>query len=200
MSVDFTLLRLKPLFVLAISSTNLILSGGSLDRLDRRKRRKTSFTATSTATTTATTTTTTTKTTVMTQSPTSCTKSKHKTFKIPHNSTTTIASKLNKSSIQDIIHDPTRCMFKAILDTKGNCAALCYLPTRYKNIVEFYHIEIPSAYRNQGLGDLLLSKAFEWVQEKSMSVIPTCPFVLKYLEARFPDQKSGHWPNVLASE
>ncbi|KAI8080603.1 hypothetical protein BDF21DRAFT_452323 [Thamnidium elegans] len=135
----------------------------------------------------------------MTQSPTSCTKSKHNFFKIPHNSTA-LASKPNKLSIQDIVHDPTRCMFKAVLDTKGNSAALCYLPTTYKNIIEFYHIEIPSAYRNQGLGDLLLSKAFEWVQEKSISVIPTCPFVLKYLEARFPDQKSGHWPSILASE
>ncbi|KAI9363149.1 hypothetical protein BD770DRAFT_380904 [Pilaira anomala] len=100
----------------------------------------------------------------------------------------------------DIVHDPIRCMFRAILDTKGNSAALCYLPTRYKNIIEFYHIEIPFAYRNQGLGDLLLLKAFEWVQEKKMLVIPTCPFVLKYLEASFPDQKTGYWLNIMASE
>jgi hypothetical protein len=57
----------------------------------------------------------------------------------------------------DIIHDPSYCMFKISLDSKGTTgnikcilqnqvahiyiiAALCYLPTRYKNIIEFYHI------------------------------------------------------------
>lgn len=54
-----------------------------------------------------------------------------------------------------IIHDLNYYMFKIQLDKKGNTgkkeysridkilickvAALCYLPTRYKNIVEFYH-------------------------------------------------------------
>lgn len=53
--------------------------------------------------------------------------------------------------------------------------------------------EIPAAYRNQGLGDLLLSKAFEWVEKEDLLVIPTCPFVLGYLESHFPDKKSGSW-------
>ncbi|KAI8074295.1 GCN5-related N-acetyl-transferase-domain-containing protein [Gilbertella persicaria] len=100
----------------------------------------------------------------------------------------------------DIVHDSNYCMFKIKLDTEGNTAALCYLPTRYKNIIEFYHIEIPVAYRQQGLGDLLLYKAFQWVEKSNLLVIPTCPFVRKYLETRFPDQKSGNWSYIVLSE
>jgi hypothetical protein len=30
-----------------------------------------------------------------------------------------------------------------------------------------------------------------------MMVIPTCPFVIKYLETRFPDKKSGNWSCII---
>ncbi|KAI8365062.1 GCN5-related N-acetyl-transferase-domain-containing protein [Choanephora cucurbitarum] len=113
-------------------------------------------------------------------------------------------SKLNTHSLSlsalNIIHDSDHYMFKIKLDSKGNTAALCYLPTRYRNIIEFYHIEIPVAYRQQGLGDLLLYKAFQWVEKSNLLVIPTCPFVRKYLEARFPDQKSGNWSYIALHE
>ncbi|KAI8968255.1 hypothetical protein BDF20DRAFT_916805 [Mycotypha africana] len=97
----------------------------------------------------------------------------------------------------NMVHDANCCMFKIILDSKGNTAALCYLPTRYRNIIEFYHIEIPVSYRQQGLGDLLLYYAFQWVKRLNLLVIPTCPFVLKYLETHYPDHKSGDWPCIV---
>ncbi|RCH99050.1 hypothetical protein CU097_004184 [Rhizopus azygosporus] len=84
----------------------------------------------------------------------------------------------------DVEHDPNNYMFKLQLDNKGNTAALCYLPTRCPNIIEFYHIEIPFTYRHQGLGDLILQKAFQWAEKAKKVVIPTCPFVRKYLENR----------------
>lgn len=55
-------------------------------------------------------------------------------------------------------------------------------------------------YRNQGLGDLLLYRAFQWVEKSKLLVIPTCPFVRKYLETRFPDQKSGNWSCIILTE
>ncbi|CAO3646261.1 unnamed protein product [Mucor hiemalis] len=110
-------------------------------------------------------------------------------------------------------------MFKILLDTKGNTgkykyvdnidrkpyspyfiAALCYLPTRFKNIVEFYHIEIPSAYRNLGLGDLLLCKAFEWAEKTKMMVIPTCPFVLQFLLNRFSNGDNKKWSCIVTND
>ncbi|KAI7898020.1 uncharacterized protein BX663DRAFT_526352 [Cokeromyces recurvatus] len=83
---------------------------------------------------------------------------------------------------------------------KKSLAALCYLPTKSKNIIEFYHIEIPIAYRHQGLGDLLLSRAFQWVKMLKLLVIPTCPFVRKYLETHFPDKKSEYWSCIVLNE
>ncbi|KAI8377264.1 hypothetical protein BD560DRAFT_53115 [Blakeslea trispora] len=122
----------------------------------------------------------------------------------PLSSISSSSSKLNHHSLSisalNIIHDTDHCMFTIKLDTKGATAALCYLPTRYRNIIEFYHIEIPVAYRQQGLGDLLLYKAFQWVEKSNLLVIPTCPFVRKYLEARFPDQKSGNWSYIALNE
>ncbi|KAF1802761.1 hypothetical protein V8B55DRAFT_1482868 [Mucor lusitanicus] len=117
----------------------------------------------------------------------------------PPSSPLPLINDLSQFHALDIIHDPGYCMFRIQLD-KQNTAALCYLPTRCKNIVEFYHIEIPVAYRHQGLGDLLLYRAFQWAEKTQLLVIPTCPFVRKYLETRFPDQKSGDWSCIVLSE
>ncbi|KAL7316391.1 hypothetical protein PS15m_005489 [Mucor circinelloides] len=57
----------------------------------------------------------------------------------PSSSQLPLISDLSQFHALDIIHDPGYCMFKIQLD-KQNTAALCYLPTRCKNIVEFYHI------------------------------------------------------------
>lgn len=39
-------------------------------------------------------------------------------------------------------------------------------------------------YRHQGIGDLLLSRAFQWAKSTEKIVIPTCPFVRKYLKLK----------------
>ncbi|KAI8980992.1 hypothetical protein BDB01DRAFT_794925 [Pilobolus umbonatus] len=103
---------------------------------------------------------------------------------------------LNTAGTEDsdrvVIHDMTDCMFKVQLDGKI-VAALCYLPTRHRNVIEFIHIELPVEYHNRGIGDLLLYQAFQWVEKANLRVVPTCLFVRDYLEARFPDRKSGSW-------
>ncbi|ORX60705.1 hypothetical protein DM01DRAFT_1332831 [Hesseltinella vesiculosa] len=101
-----------------------------------------------------------------------------------------------------VVHDRTHYMFKICLDTKGNTAALCYLPTRFPTIVEFYHTEIPMTYRNMGIGDIILKRAFEWVQQLNLLIIPTCPFVKKYLQTHSPKttSDSGLWKFVMESD
>ncbi|KAI8069645.1 hypothetical protein BC940DRAFT_22797 [Gongronella butleri] len=129
------------------------------------------------------------------------------------------------SDVDMIIHDTTHYMFKMCLDTKGNTgkknkkmkkrgkkgtsvrvfgqptffflAALCYLPTRFAPIVEFYHTEIPVAYRNMGIGDTIVRRAFDWVQQLNLLVIPTCPFVRKYLNTHYSDASSGLWKFIV---
>lgn len=248
---------------MAISS-KLVISGGPISELDRRKRRRTSYnksTATATATTTEvielslmgqnplpspvidnknesvqspkntknqqddtinttnniTTTTTNNNSTLNnntnnnthnnTNSKTLTNSALKPTSTLPASTSTSTSTKtsISKTSIElskyNIIHDPIYCMFKILLDTKGNTAALCYLPTRFRNIVEFYHIEIPAAYRNLGLGDLLLCKAFEWAEKSKMMVIPSCPFVLQFLSNRYSNgEENKKWSCIVANE
>ncbi|KAI8888835.1 hypothetical protein K501DRAFT_320736 [Backusella circina FSU 941] len=108
--------------------------------------------------------------------------------------------KTTKTMPWEIIHDNSFCMFKIVLDSVGSTAALCYLPTRFQGIIEFYHLEIPIAYRHQGLGDYLLDEAFQWVERSKISVVPSCPFVHEYLETRFPDKKSGGWKYIVNTQ
>ncbi|KAI7872821.1 GCN5-related N-acetyl-transferase-domain-containing protein [Spinellus fusiger] len=99
-----------------------------------------------------------------------------------------------------VVHDTQSCMFKIALDSQGSIAALCYLPTRFQAILEFYHTEIPPHYRNMGLGDKLAQEAFRWLQHSNRLMIPTCPFVLRYLDRHFQDRSSGSWTCVVRSE
>ncbi|KAI8088757.1 uncharacterized protein BX664DRAFT_331296 [Halteromyces radiatus] len=102
--------------------------------------------------------------------------------------------------ISQVTHDAANYMFKVCLDSKGNIAALCYLPTRFPTLVEFYHTEIPFAYRHLGIGDLLVKRAFQWVEQSNMLVIPSCPFVVRYLKTHYPNGTSGDWKFIMTDE
>ncbi|KAI8884930.1 hypothetical protein K501DRAFT_77057 [Backusella circina FSU 941] len=80
----------------------------------------------------------------------------------------------------NVIHDTTLNMFRVKLGYKRD-AALCYLPTRVKKVVEFYHIEIPSCFRNKGLGDLLVKEALNWAKDTNTQVIPSCSFIQQHV-------------------
>ncbi|KAI8647233.1 hypothetical protein BD408DRAFT_169294 [Parasitella parasitica] len=79
----------------------------------------------------------------------------------------------------DVIHDKEQCMFLLELDSK---AAICYLPTRTKNVIEVYHTEIPPKHRHKGVGDRLVRECLTWAKESGTFVIPTCTFVRRHLE------------------
>ncbi|KAF7730802.1 hypothetical protein EC973_001320 [Apophysomyces ossiformis] len=102
--------------------------------------------------------------------------------------------------VSDVFHDRPYYMFVIELDLEGSIAALCYLPTRYQRIIQFFHTEIPIKYRNMGLGDILVGEGFRWSLESGYLVIPTCPFVQRHLQHRFQDRKSGSWKCVVFSE
>ncbi|KAI8079545.1 uncharacterized protein B0P05DRAFT_541035 [Gilbertella persicaria] len=73
-------------------------------------------------------------------------------------------------------------MFIFKLNSKGKTAALCYLPTRVKRVIEVYHIEIPVTFRHMGIGDKLVKECLNWAKESRTLVIPTCSFVKRHLE------------------
>ncbi|OBZ91309.1 hypothetical protein A0J61_00633 [Choanephora cucurbitarum] len=81
-----------------------------------------------------------------------------------------------------VFHDEKQCMFLLRLDQKGTIAALCYLPTRVKKVIEVYHIEIPIKFRHRGVGDKLVKEFLDWAKESGTLVIPACNFVKRHLE------------------
>ncbi|KAL9555872.1 hypothetical protein MBANPS3_002154 [Mucor bainieri] len=81
-----------------------------------------------------------------------------------------------------IQHDQEQCMFLVELDTQGRTAAICYLPTRVKNVIEVYHTEIPARHRHKGIGDRLVKACLLWAKESGTFVIPTCSFVRRHLD------------------
>ncbi|KAI8351525.1 hypothetical protein BD560DRAFT_409222 [Blakeslea trispora] len=81
-----------------------------------------------------------------------------------------------------IFHDEKQCMFILRLDQEGVTAALCYLPTRVKKVIEVYHTEIPYKFRHMGVGDKLAKEFLDWAKESGTLVIPTCNFVKRHLE------------------
>jgi len=85
----------------------------------------------------------------------------------------------------DIQHDPQRHRF--FLDVPGGTAELTYRrpdPTT----VDVLHTEVPQAAAGQGIAGKLAQAAFSWARAEGLRVIPTCPFVRKWLE-RNPDQR-----------
>ncbi|KAL0092439.1 hypothetical protein J3Q64DRAFT_1718979 [Phycomyces blakesleeanus] len=91
----------------------------------------------------------------------------------------------SKFKQSDVIHDKKYRMFTILLNEAGLLAALCYLPTQYPTVVEFYHVEIPVAYRHQAIGDLLVGTALGWAVDTGYQVIPTCEFVRLHLENKY---------------
>ncbi|OAC99153.1 hypothetical protein MUCCIDRAFT_114331 [Mucor lusitanicus CBS 277.49] len=81
-----------------------------------------------------------------------------------------------------ILHDKEQCMFSLKLDDQGRTAAICYLPTRVKNVIEVYHTEIPPHHRHKGIGDQLVKACLLWAKESGTFVIPTCSFVRRHLD------------------
>ena len=45
------------------------------------------------------------------------------------------------------------------------------------------------AYRDLGLGDLLVAQGFRWAEAAKLLVIPTCPFVRRFLEHNEPNRE-----------
>ncbi|KAL7313002.1 hypothetical protein PS15m_008704 [Mucor circinelloides] len=82
----------------------------------------------------------------------------------------------------EITHDKDQCMFLLKLDAQGRTAAICYLPTRVKNVIEVYHTEIPPHHRHKGIGDKLVKACLLWAKESGTFVIPTCSFVRRHLD------------------
>ncbi len=85
----------------------------------------------------------------------------------------------------DVQHDPSHHRF--FLDVAGGTAELSYRPLG-SGTLELLHTGVPEAAAGQGIGGKLANAAFAWARQNGLKLVPTCPFVRKWLE-RHPDEQ-----------
>ena len=56
------------------------------------------------------------------------------------------------------------------------------------DVMNLHHTYVPTSARGQGVGDVLVSGAFEYARQQGKRVVPTCPYVQAWLQ-KHPDQK-----------
>jgi uncharacterized protein len=61
----------------------------------------------------------------------------------------------------------------------GGIATLSYAETA--STIDLMHTEVPSALEGRGLGSALARTALEYARDAGKRVIPTCPFVRRYI-------------------
>jgi len=84
-----------------------------------------------------------------------------------------------------VIHEPERHRFIAHLDV-GDGVLLYNRPDG--RTIDLEHTEVPTAARGQGVADLLTKAAIDYARANKLRVIPSCPFVRKWL-ARHPEER-----------
>jgi len=50
-------------------------------------------------------------------------------------------------------------------------------------VIDIQHTYVPTGARGHGVAEALAGAAFEYARENGLRVVPTCPFVRKWLEA-----------------
>jgi predicted GNAT family acetyltransferase len=58
--------------------------------------------------------------------------------------------------------------------------------SQHGDTVDLVHTEVPKALEGHGYGGALAKAALEYARANNLKVIPTCPFVRKYME-RHPE-------------
>lgn len=57
-----------------------------------------------------------------------------------------------------------------------------------EGVLDLLHTYVPPAARDQGVADALVEQALEYVREREMKIIPTCPFVSAWL-SKHPEER-----------
>jgi uncharacterized protein len=85
----------------------------------------------------------------------------------------------------DVQHDPNRHRF--FLEVSGRIAELVYRRIDDRTL-DLLHTTVPDAAAGQGIGGRLAKAAFTWARENGVRLVPSCPFVRKWLE-RHPEEQ-----------
>jgi hypothetical protein len=77
--------------------------------------------------------------------------------------------------------------FELTLD-EGKIAFIQYAQAD-EGVYELTHTEVPDEFEGQGIGSRLVKGTFEIMREENLRMIPTCPFISRYLQ-RHPEYQS----------
>lgn len=78
-------------------------------------------------------------------------------------------------------HDQKNQRFLVLLP-ESNFGELNY--NKNKNILEFYHIQLPLAFRGKGIGEKLARFAFLWAKNNNFQVDPICTYIQSYVQSK----------------
>ena len=84
--------------------------------------------------------------------------------------------------MSEVVNNETARRFEMTVD--GHTGFLNYAKTG--NRIELIHTEVPPELGGRGIGGALAKAALDYAQQANLKVIPSCPFVKKYLE-RHPE-------------
>lgn len=73
-----------------------------------------------------------------------------------------------------------------VAQTDGGEAELSYETPR-EGVLDLVHTFVPADTRGEGVGEALVMRALDHARQNGLKIIPTCPFVLRWMEAH-PDQ------------
>jgi predicted GNAT family acetyltransferase len=76
-----------------------------------------------------------------------------------------------------VLHDDGRRFY---VEMDGDVAYLAYKRVDDKT-VDYISTYVPPTLRGRGLGELIVRHALDWARERSLTVIPTCSFVRKFV-------------------
>jgi uncharacterized protein len=85
----------------------------------------------------------------------------------------------------DIRHDTDGKRFVLALD--GAEAELNYRDVDGTTL-DYYRTFVPSTMRGGGIASKLTARALEYAQEQGLKIVPTCPFIVTYIE-RHPEYR-----------
>ncbi len=79
----------------------------------------------------------------------------------------------------EVVHDESRARFVAVL--KGEEAVVEYrMPD--ENTLDLHRTFVPDVARGRGVAGLLVRAALDHARSEGYRVIPTCPYVARFLE------------------
>ncbi len=82
----------------------------------------------------------------------------------------------------EVIHNPTENRFEAFID--GNLAKLDYILD--DETIVMTHVGVHPDHRGRGVAGRITQVALEYAKEKSLRVIPMCPYIASYIR-RHPE-------------